>query len=355
MRNIKYLLYGIALLILAGGCRKKEEGPEVVPDDLKVNVSSAISFPDLDKKKALILSDSLLTGKKMYQYLRTLVYVGDFSAGMIQHVLDFVRTRNITGPVSFSYTSPDDGREKLLVVEDHFLFSKEYWDYGLTIADSKLGNAFLMVWNLSPLKAVAILHPVAYNYEATEQRNAFIKVEYSEGNQKYDRTMIVSVAGMDSIDARSVRRMKLFFGQKGDIVSLFGNFNMPYGYVVSPDEKRGRSWSFKAKNNVKLDIAVARCGIPFMTVSTVDKIWSYYSMDQVLERQIMFAYPETDTTVVETIVSDAVGIAYLEGQQGFVSNDKENPDPAKFTQDFIDMSGIDPWPPATVEAMSISF
>jgi len=199
------------------------------------------------------------------------------------------------------------------------------------------------------------LHPVAYNYRADKQREAFIKVEYGEDDPKYDRTMTVSAINLDSTNTRYVKRMKVFFGQKGDVVFLYGNFNMPNAYVLSvAEETRGRSWSFKAKNNVKENIAVALCGLPVLTVNTVDKIWSDYSMDKVLKRQIMTLFPNMPGEVVDTYVSDAVGIAYFDGN-GFVSNDKDNPDPAKFTSSFIDMSDVNPWPPASIETISIGF
>ncbi len=355
MKKIRFIVVaGVIFSLVLGGCKKKES-PAVFPDNLKVDVSSAISFPDLDKKKGLILSDSIISGNDLYQNLRSLVYISDFSAGMIQNALNFVRSQSITKPVSFSYIGADDQMEKTLVFTDQYLYRKEVWDYGLLITDAKMGNAFLMVWNLSPLKVIAILHPVAYNYNTEKQRNAYLKVEYGEDNPKYDKTMIVSAINLDSTDARYVKRMKVFFGQKGDVVSLYGNFNMPYAYVLSALEPRGRSWSFKAKNNVKEDIAVALCGLPKLTVDTVDKIWSDYSMEKVLKRQLMVLFPSMLDQDADALVSDAKGVAYLMGQQGFVANDADNPDPAKFTSSFIDMSDINPWAPAIIETLNVDF
>lgn len=355
MKNPHIILMFLAISgMLFTGCQKKK-GENIIPENLKVNVTDAISFPDLDKKKSLLLSDSILSGRDLYQQLRTLVYISDFSADMIQGALNNVRQFDITKPASFSYTSSDDNQVKTLTVKQNYLYQKETWDYGLLISDEKAGKAFQIVWNLSPLKIVAILHPMAYNVRSLNQRHSFIKVEYNEDNQNYDRTMIVSIVGLDSTNVKFVKNLKVFFGQKGDIVSLYGNFNMPYGYVVSAQETPGRSFCFKAKNNTKLDIAVAICAIPHTTLSSIGTLWSYYSMDKVLERQIMAAYPNMGLLTLNQFIKNAVGIAYFSGTNGFVSNDKDNPDPGKFTSEFIDMSNINPWTPATIESMNINF
>lgn len=350
-KYVVLLLFVTIAPVLFQNCQKKK-GDNIVPDNLKVGVSDAISFPDLDKKKALLLDT--LSGRVIYQNLRTLVYLSDFASDMIQSAVEFIRSEEITGPVAFSYTSPDDGNVKQLEVKQDFLYQKETWQFGLTVTDEKAGKGLLIVWNLSPLKVIAVLHPEAYNAKTLAQRKSIIMVEYHEDDPKYDRTMTVSISGLDSVNTDYISKLKVFFGQKGDVVDLYGDYNMPYTYLFDPD-KKGRSWCFKARNNTNLDIAVARVAMPRITLSDVNTLWSDYALDKVMTEEMSTTFPMMDTTTVEAYVAEAVGNAYFVGRQGFVSNGDAVPTNTGFSSEFVDLSGLNPWPPAVVESMTIDF
>ncbi|NOY37036.1 MAG: hypothetical protein GXO83_05620 [Chlorobi bacterium] len=353
-KNIILFIVILGAPFLFQDCQKKK-GENVVPDNLKIGVSDAISFPDLDKKKSLELIPDTLSGRELYQTLRTLVYISDFSSDMIQGAIEFVHNQDITGPVSFSYTSPDDGQVKYLEVKQDFIYDKQQWQFGLTINDETEGKGLLVVWNLYPLKVIAILHPMAYNTKSVSERKALIKVEYNEDSQNFDRTMIVSASGLDSLNADYISRLKVFFGQKGDIVYLYGNYNMPFSYIFDPSEVRGRSWSFKAKNNVKLDIAVARVAMPHINLGDISTLWTDYALDKVMVEEMTNVYPLLDTATINAYVQNAIGKAYFVGKQGFVSNDTNIPAVEGFTNEFLDLSNMNPWPPAEIENMTIDF
>lgn len=348
----------IIMVVISGmtflmSCQKKK-GDNVVPDNLKVGVSDAISFPDLDKKKSLQLLGDTLSGQDIYQTLRTLVYISDFASDMIQGAVDFIRTQDISGPVSFNYTSPDDGNVKYLEVQKAFIYQKQTWDFGLTVMDEIEGKALLVVWNNTPLEIIAVLHPMAWDVRTVFQRKSLIRVEYHDEDPVYDRTMTVSISGLDSLNIDYISKMKIFFGQKGDEVELFGDINMPYTFMFDPDQ-RGRSWCFKARNNVTLDIAVAKVAMPRVTLANTTGLWTEYALDKVMETEMTTVFPTMDSTVVQSFLSNARGVAYFIGRQGFVSNDTNVPAVSGFTPEFMDLTGLNPWPPAEVEAMTIEF
>ena len=81
-KNKLFIILLLIAGIMASSCSKKGKG-DIVPDDLDIDLSDAISVPDL-LKKGFIYEDTIVTGRVLYQKLRTLIYYGD-NAGTLKN------------------------------------------------------------------------------------------------------------------------------------------------------------------------------------------------------------------------------------------------------------------------------
>ncbi len=349
----------IILVLIAGimgsSCSKKKKG-DIVPDDMDIDLSDAISVPDLEKK-GFIYEDTIVSGRDLYQKLRTLIYYGDNAGTVMNRYLSILDQYEITGPTIFSFINDQDGKTKYVVVTDKVNFLNQIWDYFMLITDEFDGAAMALYWSENPKKAIAILRPKGMNANSTFLRNAWVWIEYNESDQIFDRTMLIQLTDMDSTSLNYMSKLKMFIGQKGDIAYIYGNTIHPVEYLVDASLARGRSWSFKAKNNIKLDIAVAKCALPpsTMTLDEMPNIWTTYSMDVVLKEEIETAYVNATPAEIDFYVNNAIGLAYFIGPPGFVSNNLDIPENPGFTSSFLDMAGLEPWAPIDVFNMIISF
>ena len=356
MKNTAYVLISLLLTGLFCTSCQKNKGGDIVPDNFGINLSDAISIPDLDKK-ALILNDTIASGKDLYQHLRTLIFVGEYSSELINESLWSIKDYIIDRAMSFSYISDRDNRTKNVVVREQVSFENETWDYEMTITDEIEGKAFLLYWNMNPLKVIAFLQPKAMNFQSLVLRRAIIRVNYNDSDPIFDKTMLVMVTGIDSTSVNFMKKLKMFAGQKGDVVHIYGNTIHPYAYLVDPNYIGGRAWTFRAKNNTKLDIAVAKVALPpiSLTNDEMPPIWDEYSMDKILEEEIVTVYNDATPSIIENYVYTARGVAYFVGPPGFVSNGTDIPQVPGFTPEFIDMTGLEPWAPVDVNNLTIGF
>ena len=341
--------------ILGSSCSKKKKG-DIVPDDMDIDLSDAISVPDLEKK-GFIYEDTIVSGRDLYQKLRTLIFYGDHAGTIMNQYLSILDQYEITGPTIFSFINDQDGKTKNVVVTDHADFFNETWDYFMFVTDGFEGGALALYWNMNPRKAIAIFRPKALNSNSIFLRNAWVWIEYNESDPFFDRTTLIQITGMDTTSANYMSKLKMFIGKKGDIAHIYGNSIHPTAYLVDPEHTDGRSWSFKAKNNMKLDIAVAKCALPTtkMTLDEMPTIWSTYAMDEVLRAEIEAVYTEATPAQVDFYVKNAIGLAYFVGPAGFVSNNMDVPEDPGFTNDILNLTGLEPWTPLDVYNMIISF
>ena len=355
MKKIHLIFVSLLTLgILFSSCSKHRSN-DVVPDNVKVKLSDAISVPDLDKKDLTLLDT--ISGRDLYQELRTLIFIGDFASDLIEGALQSIKLYNIDKPMQFSYISDDDNTAKSVIVSSNATFENELWDYSLIITNEQKQKGFELFWNMNPLKVVAILNPGAYNVNVLLMRAAMIRVDYSESNPEYDRTMMIRIAQMDSITRKYMKSMKMFLGQNGSVIDFYGNTIHPSAYIMDPDHAGGLSWSFKGRNNTKLDIAVAKCALPPVTLPSAEMstLWSTYAMDAVLQTDIEAVYVGATPGEIEPYLANARGLAYFSGPAGFVGSGSTLPEIDGFTNAFIDLTGLEPWAPDDVFRMSIGW
>jgi hypothetical protein len=154
--------------------------------------------------------------------------------------------------------------------------------------------------------------------------------------------------------------MKMFVGQKGDTVQIRGNSNHPTAQIMNSAWQGGRSWCFVAKNNVALDIAVAKVALPPVSHSNTLDLWTDYSMEKVLEDEVKAAYnilPVADQNVIIGLVTANAKIpGFFQGDGGFISSGLANiPSNTGFTPKFINLGYLQPYTPSEVNMLVISF
>lgn len=359
MKNIKVITVIITLsAIVFSGCGKNESG-DSLPDNITIGISDAISFPVPNTNKSAYLGVDALTGEDIYMHLRNFIYLGELSADLVQDMMLSLKKHNITHSTTFPYESIYDGKNKDVVVKENISINDTTWDFCLTVSDEELGTAFQLFWNTNPLEVIAILQPRAFDFSTTRNPNAMIQIEYSENDPDYDKTMIVSITKMDSTSRQYMSNLKFFAGKNGDIISLYGNSTHPYMTLLNDNHNSGRCFCFRARNDVPNDIAIARIALPTILQTDMSNIWVDFSVDKVLTEEIDIVYANVDQATLSDIkkifLARAVGPAYFTGEQGFVSNAGDIPDDEGFTQDFMDMTGLNPWSPAEINQMIITF
>ena len=359
MKNIKVITVIITLsAIVFSGCNKDESG-DSLPDNITVGISDAISFPASISNKSAYLGVDPLTGEDIYMHLRNIIYIGELSADLVQDMMISLKKHNINYATAFSYESIYDGKNKNVVVKENVSINDTTWNYCLTVSDEELGIALQLFWNTNPLEVIAILQPRTFDFSTTRNPNAMIKIEYSENDPDYDKTMIVSVTKLDSTSRQYMSNLKFFAGKNGDIISLYGNSTHPYMALLNKNHNNGRAFCFQARNDVSNDIAIARIALPTILQTDMTNIWVDFSVDQVLSDEIDIVYPNVDPSILTNIknifLANATGPAYFTGEQGFVSNAGNIPDDDGFTQDFMNMTGLTPWAPSLINQLTITF
>ncbi len=355
MKTNRFLI--ILLLIssiLTSSCSKKKG--DIVPDDMDIDLSDAISVPDLEKK-AFIPGDSIISGRDLYQRLRTLIYVGDQAGTLLNNYLSELNQYEISGPKIFTYFGDQDGKIKSVIVDEQVSYNNQLWDYSLTVTDA--GNpAMRIYWNVNPREAIAIFSPQGMNSNTVFMKNAIVYIEYSESASLFDKTMLITISNMDVSSPGNMSKLKMFIGLKDGVAHIYGNTIHPEDYLINESLTISRSWAFKAKNDLIRDIAVAKCALP-PSATTADgmlNLWDDYSMDKILEQEIKTVYPGIPQQDLVNYINSAKGRAYFIGSQGFISNDTDVPENDGFTPAFIDLSGIaEPWVPKEVFEMTVSF
>ena len=359
MKNIKVITLIITLsTIVFSGCGKKESG-DSLPDNITIGISDAISFPVPGSNKSAYSGVDPLTGEEIYMHLRNFIYLGELSADLVQDMMISLKKHNINYSITFSYESSYDGKNKDVVVKENVSINDTTWDFCLTVSDEELGTALQLFWNINPLEVIAILQPGAFDFSTTRNPNSMIKIEYSENDPDYDKTMIVSITRIDSTSRQYMSNLKFFAGKNGDIISLYGNSIHPHMALLNENHNNGRCFCFQARNNVPKDIAIARIALPTILQTDMSNIWVDYSVYKVLTEEIDIVYANVDqsilTQIKDVFLAKAIGPAYFTGEQGFVSNANNVPDDEGFTQDFMNMTGLTPWAPSEINQMTITF
>ncbi len=148
----------------------------------------------------------------------------------------------------------------------------------------------------------------------------------------------------------------MFVGKKGDILDVYGNANLPKAKIIDTTHVDGYNWAFVARSNDKLNISVAQVALPPCTLNNLTNIFSTYSILNVLTAEINEAYPLASQEQIDAFLVNTNTPAYFNGTQGFLSCGPVKPtSPAGFTNEFVDLSNLEPYYPTMINALNISF
>lgn len=352
----KIFLLSSVILVLFFACKKEETPPAVeennsiMPSNFNVEMSDAISNESTGKTNG-----DTLTGEDIYETMRFFIKIGESSAETVEAIMRAVATHGINRPMDITFAG-DDGRSKHLVVTENATYEGVNYKYKLNVEDSGK-KALQMFWDNAPVKGVAIMsfYDMDHNEHAA-LKGVLYKVEYSETEANYDARMIVTLYNLplNSNDPGSINNMKMFVGKKGDIIDVYGNSNHPNIKLIDPAFTGGRNYAFVGRANNKLNIAVAKVGLPPSSVTANGNLFTTYAIDSVIRAEVKAAYPgATDEDIDPYLVNTAMP-GYF-SVDGFIGCGATLPSVTGFTSEFADLSQLYPYIPNDIRTLTIEF
>jgi hypothetical protein len=365
-QNLVLSVFAISFAIFFSSCTKEEVIPnlkdDILPARFSVKVPGSITESATGKKA--YSSEDTLKGSDIYEHLGLFIAVGDGAGEIIESIIGAIRYYHINKPLSMTYESDDDGRTKNLVVFENVSFEDVTWDFQMNISDAESegnsdnGLGLQIFWNTNPIKGVAILKP--YNIDRKENRQSespVFRIEYSEeGEQGYDASMLVSIAGLPLenplTDPYSMSTLKMFAAKKGNMVDVYGNSNHPNAKFFTSDA--GFNWAFVASADESAELAVAEVGLPPSSLdnSTRSVLLEDYSIKNVFTDQIMAVWPGIDKSLLDGYLYNAGAPGYFNAE-GFVQGGKSPGNEYNAVGARIDE--LSPFNPSEISEMVIGF
>ncbi len=365
LKSVLAILLGI---LLVTACENTFDfGPEldensILPEQLSVDIPSALS-QDASLLKSAPVVDTL-KGREIYGHLRFFIHAGDHAGRVVKHIIYAIRRYNIDQVKTVTYESEDDGRIKNLVVVEEPEFDGRTWEYGLTITDAESegepdgGIGMQIFWNSHPKEGVTLIKP--YNLDRTNERDmaqAMFRIDYSgAGELGYDHHMIVSIADMPAIDPLlapfAMDGMKMFVGQKGDFVDVYGNSSHPNAKFLT--EKVGYNWAFVASASRDDDVAVVELGLPLSTVDAEGRavLLEEYSVYNVLYNEVKTVWPDASDEILNAWLANTEAPGFFD-EHGFIQGGEA---PGSEYLPLMDrILGLSPYNPKVIANLEINF
>jgi len=319
--------------------------PDVLSSDVQVNINGRVNQEDIN-------SDGI------YELMRLFVYVGETSAEIVREILLGVIASDIDNLIEFSLISDDDDRRKDFFINQNVTFEGVDYQFELEAFDEDGAQAFQMVWNRSPLLGVAILKPFDIDRNEDESnRDVFLRIDFGVDREGYENFMEVSITNIppgEEDEEVFLDNLRMFVGKNGDNFEVFGNANLPNFILVDQSITDGRNYAFVARAEDELDIAVAEVAIPPSTVSTSDGLITEFSVVNVLTDELMAA-GITDQAFIDAFVAGAEGPGYFEEGEGLIATGSDIPENPGFSEEFIDLSGLQPFVPSEIRDLTLDF
>jgi hypothetical protein len=321
---------GMLILFSFSACQKEEsplpQDQDILPENFKVEITSSLSYDPSTLKSAMI---DTLKGSEIYHHLGTFIRVGEAGAEIVEDVIRGIRVHHINRPMTFSFQSDDDGRIKNAAVVANAEYENEYWEFQMTITDAESegnedgGKALQIFWNRFPIKGIALMKPFNIDrLKNADTPDAMYRVDYSEARDHgYDAEMLVYAAGLPVADPLedpySMRSLKMFAGRKGNTIDVYGNSNHPNAILIAGNS--GFTFSFIASGNNDTDLGIAEVGLPPSNLDQPSRniLLGYYSIKNVLTREIYQVWPNIDDESVEAFLFNAEAPGYFD-EGGFV-------------------------------------
>lgn len=366
--NTRTILLGVLCLTLVfTSCKKKRGKENTLPESFTVEVPASMTntidlsaYVDGDGGRS---TETENLGASIYQMLGVFVSVGKNGAETVDAIVQGLKTHQIDRKMSVDYTG-DDERKKSLVVTEDVAFEGETWGLNAVVTDIESNETAMQVfWTPGEKKGIAIIKLYALNQkEHSEMPNTMYRVDYSEVEAGYEQQMIVSLVAETPTEEWGIDRLKLFVGKNGNNYDIFGNSNHPDVDIL--DTKEDRNYTFVAKSDDSKGISVAKVAIPSSTITTnTHTMLEDNSIAEVIKGlfwadiDTINANDATMTTLHATIdeyTANAEQPAYFRQTAGFVGAGKAN-QPSDFSDDFVDLSGLNAYVPKEVRDLVLSF
>lgn len=356
--KMRVLKLSIALLSFGFfiACSSDEE-PNVeipVPEQFSVDIPGSISSNTGSLSgRTTGEGDGVIEGNEIYESLRYFIHIGEESAEIVEFTLQVGAVLSANNVRSFTFDGDDDGREKRIDLNEGVTRGGVNYEYEMTMVDTENEDLALQVlWNTNPVSGVAILNP--YNLDRTDleaDESAFLRIDYTEGHADYEAAMTVSISGIVAVENGDIDNLKMFVGKNGDIVEVMGNSNHPNINILDPDFTGGRNYAFVGRGDESTDLGVVKLALPPSSINT-DDVLETYSVKTVLQMEIE-AVIDLEQNVIDAILAEAESPAYFDAQ-GFITSGADNK-PASFGDEFIDLTGMNPFVPNDIKNLSIDF
>lgn len=350
----KFFIYFLSMVFsfsIFWSCEETtEDTVEMFPTKFRVDIPEALSSASVKKS-----GNESISGNDVYGLLPVFIFVGDQSGQMVEDIFTMIRRYRLSQAMEFSFVSDEDNRTKTVKIVENQTFENQTWEFMMTIMDGE-EYAMKVLWNLSPVKGIAILQPSAINHLEDGDSQARIRIDYSEAETGVDQQMVVYITGLPTNEEDKMDKLKMKANRNGDIIEVYGNANIPGMALIDSSHQGGYSWCFVARSNEVSNIAVAQIAMPVVSHPTVDQIFDTYSMYNVFLQEINVMYPGLPQNFIDEFLVNTTSPGYFVGGQGFISCGTDIPaTPAGFTAEFIDLSGLSPYVPSDVNNMVIDF
>ncbi|MBN1339815.1 MAG: hypothetical protein JXA03_10860 [Bacteroidales bacterium] len=363
------LMFGTALFLIPmffQACQKDETVPvnqesSILPETFSVEIPASISSPSMYKST----TGDTLQGNDIYAHLRNFIHIGEDAAGITGKIIQMISKYNLSQPMSFSFTGDDDGRTKSVVIIENSEYEGHTWQYQMTVTDAGDGSlpsfgptAMQIFWDKNPVKGIAIISP--YNIDRTTHisfMETMYRVDYSgAGEGGYEQQMTVYISGLPlegPLDNPfSVSNLKMFAGEKGGTVSVYGNSEHPNAKFFT--NAVGFDWAFAAAGEQQADIGVAEVGLPSNTLNASDRytLLVENSIRNVFTEQIYTLWPWIDSLSVQSYLYNSEAPGFF-GTQGFIQGG--NPPDERYDKLISIIEGLVPYNPLSVHEMALAF
>ena len=321
MKNLKlvFAVVVIGLIFAFQSCQKDKPEPQIndesiLPASFLVEIPNSLQGEDNTVLYGKNSKSDTLHGGEIYGHLRTFVHIGYVGAQIVNNIILSIQEYHINKPMSFTYTSDEDNRQKRLDVIKGASFEEKEYEFKLTIRDIESNSSnnigLELFWNRNPIVGVAIFNTHELNYNETENPDLRFRIDYDESpTTKYEKTMLVSIIGFTMGDPLShpydMRNLKMFVGKKGNMVSIYGNSEHPNAKFFT--QETGFDWAFVAAGKLAEDISVAEVGLPsnMLDSSQRNVLLTENSINNVFTNQIYEVYPSIDSTILATYLLNA--------------------------------------------------
>lgn len=367
MKKVKVIFaWGVLAIALSfQGCQKSETGlvsetDNIMPERFKVDIPNSISSAYAYKDS----NTDTLQGNDVYEHLRTFIYVGEHAADMVGEIMLVIGWHNLSQPMSFTFTSNDDGRLKHVNIIEDVDFEGRNWQYRMTIIDQGTGGdvqentAMQVFWDKNPIRGIALLNP--YNIDRTTDPSyaaTMYRIDYSEaGEMGYAHHMIVTIDNLPLAEPLTnpyaMSTLKMFVGKNGDVVSVYGNSEHPNATFFTGET--GFDWAFVAAGKNSSDIGVAEVGLPSNTLNSASRhvLLVENSIQQVFEENIYEAWPWISPEIVQAYLYNAEAPGFF-APGGFVQGGTA-PTPA-YNSLLNIIAGLTPYNPWQIHTLDLQF